>query len=421
MKQILVMDESPLFREYLREKLTKSNIEVNVAVNVLEGISKMRTIAPDLIIMDYHLASRDNMQALIKKQESPSTVGIPVIITAQKLDQKRIIELVSFDVKKVFVKPIKIDAFFATLTEILGITFVVDDTPGIVDVHVNDDIIFIEAAQGFNRDKLDLLKFKIIELVDLYDIRTPKVVVMITDMQLNFADSPNLEMFMDTTIQASGARNSDVRVLTMDNFVRQFIAGQKRYAEIEVVDNLQAAMGIFLSEEEKWDEDDKNSGIPEDKLLQLSPSGPGASVQFRFSSEHNPCFSIDEIREYLGDLRIAVVDDDFIIQEMIRNTFRCINAAVSAYGDGGEFLAAVETEVFSLVFLDLMMPKVDGFSVLRALQVNRIEQPVIILSAVSHRESVIRAFQMGVKSYLIKPLKPDDIFRKSLEILRANF
>jgi DNA-binding response OmpR family regulator len=55
------------------------------------------------------------------------------------------------------------------------------------------------------------------------------------------------------------------------------------------------------------------------------------------------------------------------------------------------------------------------------MQVNHIEQPVIVLSAVTQRESVIRAFQMGVKSYLIKPLKPDDIFKKSLEILKANF
>jgi DNA-binding response OmpR family regulator len=116
-----------------------------------------------------------------------------------------------------------------------------------------------------------------------------------------------------------------------------------------------------------------------------------------------------------------VVDDDFIIREMIRNTFQRINAAVSTYADGEEFLAIAEKEIFSLVFLDLMMPKVDGFSVLRTMQINQIEQPVIVLSAVTQRESVIRAFQMGVKSYLIKPLKPDDIFKKSIEILKANF
>jgi DNA-binding response OmpR family regulator len=421
MKQVLIIDESPLFREYLREKLTQNKLEVAIAANVLEGISRTRTMVPDLIIMDYYLACQGDMQLLIKKRESPTTAGIPVIITAQRLDQQRIIELLSFNVKKVFAKPVKIDAFFATLSEMLGVKFALDDTPGIVDVHVNDNIIFIEMAQGFNRDKLDLLRFKIIELVELYDIKIPKVIIMLSDMQLNYADGPNLEKLMDTVLQASGVSDSNIRVLTRDEFVRQVIAGQKRYAGVETVDNLQAAMGGFLPDHEAQSGDGENPGIPGDKLLRSNLQAPSESVHFRFNSERNPRLTIDEIKEFLGDLRIAVVDDDFIIQEMIKNTFRRINASVSTYSDGGEFLAAAEKEVFSLVFLDLMMPRVDGFSVLRTLQVNRIEQPVVVLSAVSQREAVIRAFRMGVKSYLIKPLKPDDIFRKSLEILKANF
>ncbi|MDR0388112.1 MAG: response regulator [Treponema sp.] len=420
MKRVLIIDESPLFREYLREKLTQNKIEVDVATNVLEGISRTRTMVPDLIIMDYHLACQENMQLLIKKRESPSTVGIPIIITAQRIDQRRIIELVAFNVKKVFTKPVKIDAFFASLTEMLGVKFELDDTPGIVDVHVNDNIIFIETAQGFNRDKLDLLKFKIIELVELYDIKIPKVIVMLSDMRLNYADGPNLEKLMDTALQASGAANSNVRVLTRDEFVRKVIAGQKRYAGIEAVDNLQAAMGGFTPDQEA-ENNGENPGIPGDMLLRSNLQTADESVHFRFSSERKPLLTMDEIKEFLGDLKIAVVDDDFVIQEMIRNTFRRINASVSTYNDGEEFLAAAEEEVFSLVFLDLMMPKLDGFAVLRTMQVNRIEQPVIVLSAISQRGAVIRAFKMGIKSYLIKPLKPDDIFRKSLEILKANF
>jgi DNA-binding response OmpR family regulator len=421
MKEVLVIDESPLFHEYLREKFIQHKIEVAVATNVLEGISKMRAMIPHLIIMDYHLACQQNMQLLIKKRESPATAGIPVIMTALRLDHKRIIELVSFNVKKVFTKPVKIDLFFATLRDMLGIDFALDDTPGIVDVHINDNIIFIEAAQGLNRDKLDLLRFKIIELVEMYDIKIPKVVIMISDLHLNFADGPNLEKLLDTALQASRARTSDVRVLTLDDFTRKFIAGQKQYAGIMAVDNLQAAMNGFLPDQEAGSAGGESQGIPGDNLLRTNLHDPQQAVQFRFSSEHNPRFTLDEIKESLEGIRIAVVDDDVIIQEMIKNTFQCINASVSTYDDGDEFLQTAETEVFSLVFLDLMMPKVDGFSVLRTLQVNRIEQPVIVFSSEYHRESVMRAFRMGVKSYFIKPLKPDDIFRKSLGILKVNF
>jgi DNA-binding response OmpR family regulator len=59
--------------------------------------------------------------------------------------------------------------------------------------------------------------------------------------------------------------------------------------------------------------------------------------------------------------------------------------------------------------------------VLKVLQSRDIRYPVIVLSAVTQRETVIKAYQMGIKSYLVKPLKPEDIFKKSMEILKANF
>ncbi|HOX92725.1 MAG TPA: response regulator, partial [Spirochaetales bacterium] len=65
--------------------------------------------------------------------------------------------------------------------------------------------------------------------------------------------------------------------------------------------------------------------------------------------------------------------------------------------------------------------EVDGFGVLSALHAQDLEMPIIVLSAVTQRESVVRAFQAGVKSYLVKPLKPDQILKKTLEILKANF
>ena len=161
MKQVLIIDESPLFREYLRDKLTENGVEVTVAVNALDGISKIRNVGPDLIIMDYHLSRQGYLEVLKQKKDNPNAVRIPVIILARHIDQKRILELIPYQVKKVFTKPVKIDTLFATLQEILSIPFSTDESPGIVEVHVNDDIIFVEIARGLNRDKLDLLRFKI--------------------------------------------------------------------------------------------------------------------------------------------------------------------------------------------------------------------------------------------------------------------
>jgi DNA-binding response OmpR family regulator len=422
-KQVLIIDESPLFREYLRNKLTENEVEVNVAVNTLDGISKMRNLAPDLIIMDYHLSRQGYLEVLKQKRNNPNTVRIPVIILARRIDQSRIIELIPYQVKKVFTKPVKIDALFVTLQEILSVPFSMDESPGIVEVHVNDDIIFIEIARGLNRDKLDLLHFKIAELVELYEIHVPKVIVMLSDIKLSFADAPNMQKLLGTVMSASKARRRHIRVLTHDDFARKFIEGQKDYAEIEVVSNLQYAMDGLLRElDGGMTYAEKKAEIIGDRVLSAGDAARDGTMALRFEADTRPKpLDTETVRESIQNLRVAVVDDDFIIQELIKNTFSRAGAGVTAFPDGGDYLAAVDRENFDLVFLDLMMPKVDGFAVLDALRGKDLKQPVIVLSAVTRRDAVIKAFQMGVKSYLTKPLKPDDIFRKAIEILKPNF
>ena len=75
----------------------------------------------------------------------------------------------------------------------------------------------------------------------------------------------------------------------------------------------------------------------------------------------------------------------------------------------------------TLVFLDLMMPEMDGFQVLQNIKQIEKRPPIIVLSALSKRETVMQALQLGVSSYMIKPLKPQTIRMKASEILQMNF
>uniref|UniRef100_A0A7C3I214 Response regulator n=1 Tax=Gracilinema caldarium TaxID=215591 RepID=A0A7C3I214_9SPIR len=422
MKQVVIIDESPLLREYLRIKLSNAGLEVSVAINGLDGIAKIRNNMPDLVIIDYHLSRQSCIEVLKEKKKNPNTAPIPVIVMAQKIDQKKIIELVQYNVKKVFTKPIKIDALFATLSELLQVQFDLDDTPSIVEVHVNDNILFIEIAQGLNREKLDLLRFKILELIDLYDIRVPKVIVMLSDMKLSFADGTNLQKLLDTVIQASRAKPRHIRILTRDEFTKSFISGRKEYDGIEVTTNLQYALEGLLAEMNGSTEfGEKKAEIISEKILQAETNTESESVMLKFGAEETrKALSIDDMRDRLEDMQIATVDDDFVIQELIKTTFEQVGAHVEPYPDGESFLNAVGSKAYDLVFLDLLMPKVDGFKVLQELKARDIRLPIIVLSAVTQRESVIRAFQAGVKSYLIKPLKPIEIVKKTMEVVRPN-
>jgi DNA-binding response OmpR family regulator len=412
---VLIIDEAPLFREYLREKLVNNGVPATVGINGNDGMTKLRSLNPDLVILDFDLKRQGAQEFLKTKKASPSTAPIPVVVLATKIDQKKIIELTQYNVRKVFNKPVKPDALLATLSQLLGVRFLVDESPGIVEVHVNDDIVFVEAAMGLNRDKIELLGFKIIELGELYQIRVPKVIIMLSDIKLGYADGPNLQKLINVVMRSAKVRADHVRILTRDEFTRDFVEGQKEYNGIEVVQNLQDAVDGLLAL--SGDAETKAEIIGE-KILSAE-TAEGEAMQLRYESDEK--LTVDEMKETLSNLRIAIIDDDPVIQGIIANAFSKLGSRVVAYSDGADFFADANCVNFDLIFLDLMMPRMDGFAVMRELKDRGMETPVIVLSAVTRRDTVIRAFQMGVKSYLTKPLKPDDIFKKSLEILKVTF
>jgi DNA-binding response OmpR family regulator len=78
-------------------------------------------------------------------------------------------------------------------------------------------------------------------------------------------------------------------------------------------------------------------------------------------------------------------------------------------------------EDFGLVFLDLLMPRIHGVKVLWTMRAEHICPPVIVLSSVAQRDTMIQVFRMGIKGYLVKPLKAEAVFAKTMEILRSSF
>ncbi len=420
---VLIIDESDLFRDYLKDRLSRTGLEVETAINGLDGMAKMRNDPPDLVVMDYHLSRRSCREVLEEKARNPNTAAVPVILTAQKIDKNRLLELVQFNIRKVFMKPIKMDAFYQTLGDITGARLEMDSTPCIIEAHVNDDIVFIEIARGINREKIDLLRFKIRELLDLYGIQKPRVLLMISDMELSFVDGSNLEFLLETVVEASGARTRNIKILARSSFVREFVAGRPEFSDIEVLSSLEFALdGLVADAALAADAPEDKAAIITDRILRAQPSSGNESVTMRFEQEKGkPARIMETAGDLGGGLEIAVVDDDFVIQELLKTTFGELKATVSTFANGRLFLDAVRSRVFDLVFLDLRMPEVDGFGVLAELHAQDLDMPIIVLSAVTQRESVVKAFQAGVKSYLVKPLKPEHILRKTLEILKANF
>jgi len=417
MKQVLIIDESPLFREYLRAKFEENSVSVSFGNNPREGIAKMRSIVPDLVILDFNIDQRGFIELFKQKKNHVNTANIPVVIFTQHIEQRQLIELASYNIKKIFTKPVKIDALFLTLSEILGINFDIDKSPGIVEANVNEDILFIEIAQGLNRDKLELLHYKIRELLDIYKIFIPKILIMFSNIELGAAEAPKLSKLFYIVLHIPRIKQDNIRVLANDDYVRMFLGARKEYSNIIVVSSLQSALDDLIPEA---DRNTIRSELFGGKMLQAKTREADEVMPLKFDTDTRSN-NLELIRNLGRSLRIAVIDDDFFFQELIKAIFRETGATITSFLDGEEFLMAIDTWDFDLAFLDLNMPKVDGFEVLKALQARDTRYPIIVLSAVSQQETIIKVIQMGVKSYLVKPLKPEEVFKKSIEILKANF
>ena len=413
MKQVLLIDESNVVRDYIKGKLDEKHVNIEIGLGKLDSLSKMRSFVPDLVIIDFNTSRSFVYELFDGKKNDPNAREIPVIVLAQKIEKSEITRLSGYNVKKIIPKPLKIDQLFQAITEIIHVDFDIDTTPCILEARVNDNIIFVELAQGFNREKIGLLKYKIRELIGLYNLNAPKILVMMTDLSLSFVDGPNLELLMDSIMADPAIKNRNIKILTLDGFARDFLAGNKEYADIQVVTDLTKAIDSLLKD--AFTTTDTTALISE-KILQSNGAVglDGSALEMRFKSE------LEALKSVAHDIRIAVVDDDVVIRTVLAKTFQAINATVDQFESGTEFLPCALGANYDLVFLDLMMPGINGFDVLVKMKESEIVTPVIVLSSVSQREAVLKVLSAGVKSYMIKPLKPEALLKKAIEVLQAT-
>lgn len=414
MKQVLLIDDSNVFRDYLKDKLDSKHVGVTIGVGPLDCMSKLRNLLPDLVILDFGANRKNVFDLLEQKKADPNGKDVPTIVLAQHMDKHDLTLLASYGIKKIIPKPLKIDQLFEAITEAIHVDFDIDETPCILEARVNDNIIFIEIAQGLNREKIGLLKYKISELIALYNLISPKILIMMTDLSLSFVDAPNLELLMESVMADQSVRNKNIKILTLDGFVKDFIDGSRAYADIQIVTDLSKAIDSLLKDVGYGD---AKSEVISERILTVhgNPAmNSDSALEMRFKSE------LEALKSAERDIRIAVVDDDVVIRGVLEKTFQTINAKVNQYETGDTFVADMPGKTFDIIFLDLIMPGINGYEVLRKLKDMGVQTPVIVLSAVSQREAVLKVLQAGVQSYMIKPLKPEALLKKTIEILQAS-
>ena len=119
-------------------------------------------------------------------------------------------------------------------------------------------------------------------------------------------------------------------------------------------------------------------------------------------------------------MRILIVEDEFKIADVIASRLRKENYIVDVFDNGEAGLDNALTNIYDLIILDVMLPKVDGFKILEEIRREKINAKVIMLTAKSMIEDKLMGGNSGANDYLTKPFHIDELVARVNAQLRMD-
>lgn len=119
-------------------------------------------------------------------------------------------------------------------------------------------------------------------------------------------------------------------------------------------------------------------------------------------------------------IKILVIEDEKEISQHIRDILIELGEVTQVY-DGDEALYEIESGEYDFVVLDLMLPNMDGLTILKTLRQDKNNIPILILTAKDSLENKLEGFEVGADDYLTKPFHREELLMRSKAILKRTF
>jgi DNA-binding response OmpR family regulator len=118
--------------------------------------------------------------------------------------------------------------------------------------------------------------------------------------------------------------------------------------------------------------------------------------------------------------QLVVIEDEPALARLVVDALTRVGYAATAYADGRAGLRACQAAPPDLLLVDVMLPGLDGFGVVRALRQTLPDLPVLFLTARSAPADVVQGFEAGGNDYLKKPFSLDELLVRVRELLRRQ-
>jgi DNA-binding response OmpR family regulator len=117
---------------------------------------------------------------------------------------------------------------------------------------------------------------------------------------------------------------------------------------------------------------------------------------------------------------ILIIEDDATLLRGLKDNFEAQNYRVETASDGQSGLSAALTHPPDLVLLDIMLPRMNGYEICRALRARKLEMPIVMLTAKGQEEDVIRGLELGADDYVTKPFSIRQLLARARALLRRQ-
>lgn len=118
-------------------------------------------------------------------------------------------------------------------------------------------------------------------------------------------------------------------------------------------------------------------------------------------------------------MRILLIEDDKILSDTIKQCL-CFKYKIEQEYSGESGYLLARRNIYDLIILDLMLPEMSGYSVLKNLREEKVFTPVLILTAKDGLEDKLKGFQYGADDYLVKPFESKELIARIDAILRRT-
>ena len=117
-------------------------------------------------------------------------------------------------------------------------------------------------------------------------------------------------------------------------------------------------------------------------------------------------------------LKILIVEDDQELRALFAHVLRKNDYAVTGVTNGAEALEALERDYFDLIISDIMMPVMDGYTLVRRLREEGIRTPVLMITAKDAFDDMRLGFLSGTDDYMVKPINVNEMVLRVSALLR---